>query len=175
MTDAVAEPYLLQRGTVIVKRRRLRGDFECYGTQTLNVGTDVCTTFGESPWADLKPNLAWASDDGLIFHQSILHHAMFVTALRSPISSCREVALGSMKAQDHGDTRMEEGSKGHLKEVSEPAEACTLVRREVEKQLSHSRHLSAEYMSGRNSRHMEFFIKLWDMTHRDHWVDSLIL
>lgn len=152
----------------------LRGDFECYGIQTLNVGTDVCTAFGESPWADLKPNLAWASHDGFIFYQSTLDHALFITPLRSPISSCREVALGSMKAQDHGDTCLEKDLRGHLKDKSEPAEACSPVK-QVEKQLLHFRHLSAEYMSGGNSRHMESFIKLWDMTHGDHGVVSLIL
>lgn len=36
----------------------LKGDFECYGVQTLNVRTDVCIAFGESPWADFKPYLA---------------------------------------------------------------------------------------------------------------------
>lgn len=146
MTDGVAEPCLLQRGMVMVKRRWLRGDFECYGIQMLNVETNVCTAFGESPWADFKPNLAWASDDGFIFHQATLDHALFITAFRSPISSCREVALGSMKAQDHGDTCMEKGLKGHLKEVSEPAEAHTLIRHGAEKQLTCSRHLSAEYV-----------------------------
>lgn len=52
------------------------------------------------------------------------------------------------------------GLRGHLKERSEPAEACALVRRDVEEQLSRFRHLSAEYMSGANSRHMESFRKL---------------
>jgi len=65
-----------------------------------------------------------------------------------------------MQAQDHGDTGMKKGLKGHLKETSESAEVCTLVKQELAKQLSHSRHLSAEYMSGGNSRHMESFIKL---------------
>ena len=172
MTDGVAEPRLLQRGMVMVKRRQLRGDFACYRIQMLSVRTDVCTAFGDPPCANLKPALAWVSYDGFIFHQSSLDHPLLITALGSPISSCRKVALESKKAQDHGDTCTE---KGYLKEMSEPAEACTLVGWEVEKQLPHFRHVSAEYTSGGNSRHMESFIKLWDMTYRDHWVDSLIL
>lgn len=55
---------------------------------------------------------------------------------------------------------MEKGLKDPLKEVSEPAEARTLLRWGAEKQLTRSRHLRAEFVSGGNSRHMESFLKL---------------
>lgn len=85
---------------------------------------------------------------------------MFVTALRSAIKSYKEqllIALWSMDAQDHGATCTQRGLEGQGEQA---CRSPLCLRREAEKQLSHSRLLRAECVSRENRRHMESFRKL---------------